>query len=131
MLGMSARNIDTWRGSLSPSKARYDAAMELLATKLGGFKRTTLHLACALVVAGSAPGCITYTTATKTATYGDLGIAVALGVLEIGGGLLGGYVASRDDEPDEGTFSPMLSVPAGILLVDAIFALGLYLSNDN
>ena len=50
---------------------------------------------------------------------------------EIGGGLLGGYVVSRDDEPDEGTFSPMLAVPGGILLVDAIIALGLYLSNDN
>ena len=102
-----------------------------LATKLGGLQRTTLHLACALAVACAAPGCITYTTATKTATYKDLGIAAALATLEIGGGLLGGYIVSRDDEPDEGTFSPMLAVPGGILLVDAIFALGLYLSSDN
>ncbi len=83
------------------------------------------------MVACAGPGCITYSTATKTATYSDLGIAAALATLEIGGGLLGGYVSSRDDEPDEGTFSPMLAVPGGILLVDAIIALGLYLSNDN
>jgi len=102
-----------------------------LATKLGGLQRTTLHLACALAVACVAPGCITYVSATKDATYGDLGIAAALGTLEVGGGLLGGYALSRDDEPDEGTFSPMLAVPAGILLVDAIIALGLYLSNDD
>lgn len=102
-----------------------------LATKLGGLQRATLHLACALAVACAAPGCITYTTVTKTATYSDLGIAAALATLEIGGGLLGGYIVSRDDEPDEGPFSPMLAVPGGILVVDAIFALGLYLSNDN
>jgi hypothetical protein len=101
------------------------------ATKLGGWQRTTLHVACALAVACAAPGCITYTTATKTSTYRDLGITAALATLEIGGGLLGGYVVSRDDEPDEGTFSPMLAVPGGILLVDAIIALGVYLSADD
>jgi hypothetical protein len=102
-----------------------------LATKLGRLQRTALHLACALAVASAAPGCITYTTATKTATYRDLGIAAALGTLEIGGGLLGGYIASTDDEPDEGTFSPMLAVPGGILVVDAIIALVVYLSIDS
>jgi hypothetical protein len=102
-----------------------------LATKLGGLQRTTLHLACALAVACAAPGCITYATATKTATYKDLGITAALATVEIGGGLLGGYILSKDDEPDDGTFSPMLAVPAGFLVVDAIIALGLYLSNDN
>ncbi len=104
---------------------RYDAAMELAT------KRTPRHLACALVIACVAPGCITYLTATKSATYSDLGVAAALATVEIGGGVLGGYVASRDDEPDDGTFSPMLSVPGGILVVDAIIALGLYLSSDN
>lgn len=102
-----------------------------IATKRGGLQRTTLHLACALAVACTAPGCITYATATKTSTYKDLGITAALATLEIGGGFLGGYLASRDDEPDAGTFSPMLAVPGGILVVDAIIALGLYLSNDN
>lgn len=102
-----------------------------LAAKRGGLHRTTLHLACAFAVACAAPGCITYTTATKTATYRDLGITAALATFEIGGGLLGGYVVSRGDEPDEGTLSPMLTVPGGILLVDAIIALGLYLSRDN
>jgi len=101
------------------------------ARKLGRLQRTTLYLAVALAVVCAVPGCITYTTATKTSTYRDLGIATALATLEIGGGLLGGYIVSRDDEPDEGTFSPMLAVPGGILVVDAIIALGLYLSNDN
>jgi len=116
--------------STRASKGRYDAAMEL-ATKLGGWQRTTLRLACALAVACAAPGCITYVTATKAESYGDLGKAAALATLEIGGGLLGGYLVSKDDEADEATFSPMLSVPAGILLVDAIIALGLYLSDDD
>lgn len=98
-----------------------------LATKLRASKR----LACALVIACSIPGCITYTTATPTATYGDLGIAAALATVEIGGGLLGGYLISKDEDRDDEPFGPMISVPGGILLVDAVIALGLYLSDDN
>jgi hypothetical protein len=110
------------------SKDRYDVAMQL-ATKPGGLQRTTLHFACALAVACAAPGCITYATATKSSSYRNLGITAAIATLEIGGGLLGGYALSRDNEPDQGTFGPMLGVPGGILVVDAIVALGLYLSN--
>ncbi len=101
-----------------------------LPTNLGGLRRTTLHLACALAVACAAPGCITYLTATKTSTYKDLGIASALATVEIGGGLLGGYLVSREEQPNDATFSPILGVPGGILVVDAVVALGLYLSND-
>jgi len=100
------------------SKDRYDAAME----------RTTLHIACALAVACTAPGCITYVSTKKDASYSDLGIASAIGALEIGAGLLGGYIASNDDEPDE--LNPMISLPAGILFVDVLIALGLWAADD-
>jgi hypothetical protein len=93
-------------------------------------QRTTLHLACALAVACAAPGCITYCTVTKTTTYKDLGITVGLATLELGVGLLGGYAVSKQDDADAaGTINPMISVPAGLLLADAIIALGLYASD--
>jgi hypothetical protein len=103
-----------------------------LATKLGS-RRATLHLACALAVTCSVPGCITYTTViAKDSTYRELAISSALAAIEIGGGVLGGYVLYKEEEGSADRKSlgaQMLSVTGGFLLVDGIIALGMYLSD--
>jgi hypothetical protein len=99
-----------------------------------GVRYATLRLACALAISSSVPGCITYAVATRDrSTYRELAISSALGALEVGGGLLGGYLVHDDEVANADGKSlgqNMLEVTGGFLLVDAIIALGLYLSDS-
>jgi hypothetical protein len=110
---------------------RYDPSMRIEKRCSGS---AALRLACALALAGSVPGCITYSTAVaKDSSYRELGITVGLAAVEIGTGVLGGYVVHDDKVANADGKSlgmNMLEVTGGILLVDAIIALGLYLSDS-
>lgn len=98
-----------------------------------GSRGAALRLACALAVTCSVPGCITYSThVAKDSSYRELGISVGLAAVEIGTGVLGGYIVHEDkvanaDGKSLGT--NMLEVTGGILVVDAIIALILYVSD--
>jgi hypothetical protein len=98
-----------------------------------GLGSAAMRLACALAVTCSVPGCITYSThVAKDSSYRELGISAGLAAVEIGTGVLGGYVVHNDEVANadgKSLGANMLEVTGGILVVDAIIALILYVSN--
>jgi hypothetical protein len=97
-----------------------------------GMRRATIALALAGM--GALPGCISYATHIKDRTGSREGaIMAALAVVEIGAGVLGGYLVEGGpglgDEPatlGEG----IIMMTAGILMVDAFVALGIWAVED-
>ena len=86
---------------------------------MSGLRRATLRVTCALALACTVPGCITYAVVAEKSTYRELGIASSLGVIEIGGALLAGYAAYDADNPG----TDFQSTRAGSMLRDPLVSI--------